>query len=169
MKSALGALLLVAATAQAGTQSLEVRVRLRKDQKSIEVSGFALRVSPPTRFLNIAASTGMAKAKITRERPGLWRVDWDGREQRIEAERLVVRGQMLRLGVEPVPYDLQVMPGERRGVDVVATLDMEAYLMGVLPSEMPISWPLEALKAQAIAARSFVMRSAFERRDRAAF
>lgn len=164
---ALGALLLVTEAAHAGTQSLEVRVRLRREQKSIEVSGYALRVSPPTRFLNVAVGgAGMAKAKITHTRPGLWLVEWDGREQRIESERLVVRGQRLRLGVEPVPYDLQVLPGEKRGVDVIAALDMEAYLTGVLPSEMPISWPLEALKAQAIAARSFVMRSAFERRDR---
>jgi stage II sporulation protein D len=32
---------------------------------------------------------------------------------------------------------------------------MEDYLRGVLPSEIPSDWPLEALKAQAVAARSF--------------
>lgn len=32
---------------------------------------------------------------------------------------------------------------------------MEDYLKGVVPSEMPASWPKEALKAQAIAARSY--------------
>jgi hypothetical protein len=35
------------------------------------------------------------------------------------------------------------------------TLPMEEYLRGVVPAEMPPSWPLEALKAQAIAARSY--------------
>lgn len=34
------------------------------------------------------------------------------------------------------------------------TLPLEDYLTGVLPSEMPASWPMEALKAQAVAARS---------------
>ncbi len=34
-------------------------------------------------------------------------------------------------------------------------LDMEDYLLGVVPSEMPASWHLEALKAQAVAARSY--------------
>ncbi|HEY9676368.1 MAG TPA: SpoIID/LytB domain-containing protein [Drouetiella sp.] len=38
---------------------------------------------------------------------------------------------------------------------VINLLDLENYLMGVVPSEMPSSWHLEALKAQAVAARSY--------------
>lgn len=34
-------------------------------------------------------------------------------------------------------------------------LDLEEYLLGVVPSEMPASWHLEALKSQAVAARSY--------------
>ncbi|WP_026702112.1 SpoIID/LytB domain-containing protein [Salibacterium aidingense] len=34
-------------------------------------------------------------------------------------------------------------------------LDMEDYLKGVVPHEMSSSWPLEALKAQAVAARNY--------------
>ncbi|MFE8701692.1 SpoIID/LytB domain-containing protein [Cytobacillus sp. FJAT-54145] len=40
-------------------------------------------------------------------------------------------------------------------VQVINILDMEDYLKGVVPSEMPASWHKEALKAQAIAARSY--------------
>lgn len=40
-------------------------------------------------------------------------------------------------------------------VQVINYLDMEDYLKGVVPSEMPASWHKEALKAQAIAARSY--------------
>jgi SpoIID/LytB domain protein len=39
-------------------------------------------------------------------------------------------------------------------VDLVG---LEKYLRGVVPSEMPASWPLPALKAQAIAARSYAV------------
>ena len=39
----------------------------------------------------------------------------------------------------------------------VNTLPVEDYLKGVVPSEMPASWNVEALKAQAIAARTYVM------------
>lgn len=40
-------------------------------------------------------------------------------------------------------------------IEVINILAMEDYLKGVVPSEMPASWSKEALKAQAIAARSY--------------
>ena len=40
----------------------------------------------------------------------------------------------------------------------VAEMDVEAYVCGVLAGEMPSDWPLEALKAQAILARTFVLK-----------
>ncbi|MFV8828455.1 SpoIID/LytB domain-containing protein [Alkalihalobacterium sp. APHAB7] len=39
----------------------------------------------------------------------------------------------------------------------INTLPVEDYLKGVVPSEMPASWNVEALKAQAVAARTYVM------------
>src|SRR5690606_26788527 len=38
-------------------------------------------------------------------------------------------------------------------LEVVNVLDIEAYLRGVVPAEMSASWQMEALKAQAVAAR----------------
>ena len=43
-------------------------------------------------------------------------------------------------------------------VTVVNELPLEMYLRGVVPVEMPSSWPTEALKAQAIASRSYAAR-----------
>ncbi|MEP7379862.1 MAG: SpoIID/LytB domain-containing protein, partial [Chloroflexota bacterium] len=40
-------------------------------------------------------------------------------------------------------------------LDQVNTLPLDYYLLGVVPSEMPGSWHLEAVKAQAVAARSY--------------
>ena len=45
------------------------------------------------------------------------------------------------------------------GVKVINTVDLEQYLYSVLPSEMSPSWHMEALKAQAVASRSFVLAS----------
>lgn len=42
-----------------------------------------------------------------------------------------------------------------RGVIVVNELSVEEYLYGVVPSEMPVSYETEALKAQAICARAY--------------
>jgi SpoIID/LytB domain protein len=46
---------------------------------------------------------------------------------------------------------------ERTGFHLINYVDLEDYLLSVVPGEMPASWPLEALKAQAIVARSFAM------------
>jgi stage II sporulation protein D len=42
-------------------------------------------------------------------------------------------------------------------VMVINHVAIEAYLRGVVPLEMPATWPVEALKAQAIAARSYAL------------
>jgi len=49
---------------------------------------------------------------------------------------------------------LDVVDGRLRAIDVVG---LEQYLWGVVPSEMPSSWAPEALKAQAVAARSYAL------------
>ena len=43
-------------------------------------------------------------------------------------------------------------------VAVVNEVGLDTYLRGVVPAEMPSSWPTEALNAQAIAARSYAAR-----------
>jgi stage II sporulation protein D len=48
---------------------------------------------------------------------------------------------------------------------IVNNLDLEDYLRGVVPGEMPVSWPLEALKAQAVAARTYTLRNLGRRQD----
>ncbi|HEX2413138.1 MAG TPA: SpoIID/LytB domain-containing protein [Solirubrobacteraceae bacterium] len=49
----------------------------------------------------------------------------------------------------------------RSGSSVLAvnSVGLEQYLYGVVPAEMPASWPSEALKAQAIVARSYALTS----------
>jgi stage II sporulation protein D len=46
-----------------------------------------------------------------------------------------------------------------RKVLVVNRVAVERYLRGVVPAEMPASWPAEALEAQADVARSYALRS----------
>ncbi|MED0686234.1 SpoIID/LytB domain-containing protein [Anoxybacillus ayderensis] len=56
----------------------------------------------------------------------------------------------------PVKYrgSFEITPGQT-APNLFNTLDMEDYLKGVVPGEMPSSWHKEALKAQAVAARSY--------------
>ena len=50
--------------------------------------------------------------------------------------------------------EIEVSISQKYGLTVVNIINVEEYLYSVLPSEMMISWPLEALKAQAVIARS---------------
>ena len=50
--------------------------------------------------------------------------------------------------------ELRVVDGSLTAINVVP---LEAYLMAVVPSEMSASWPLEALKVQSVAARSYTL------------
>ncbi len=54
---------------------------------------------------------------------------------------------------------------ERGRVELIERVALETYLAGVLPTEMVPSWPVEALKAQAVAARSYACAHYLERFD----
>jgi SpoIID/LytB domain protein len=43
------------------------------------------------------------------------------------------------------------------GLRVVMSVSLDAYVMGIVPGEMPREWPLEALKTQAVAARTYAV------------
>ena len=55
-------------------------------------------------------------------------------------------------GLAPAPDSIKVLTP-----DGVVTMDMQEYLVGVVAAEMPASFQDEALKAQAVAARTYAM------------
>lgn len=50
-----------------------------------------------------------------------------------------------------------IIQNKNQKLTVINDVDLEDYLKGVVPSEMPSGWEFEALKAQAIAARSYAL------------
>jgi stage II sporulation protein D len=48
------------------------------------------------------------------------------------------------------------------GLQLINVIPLEDYLAAVLGSEMPVSFPLEALKAQAVAARTYALQKKLE-------
>lgn len=49
-------------------------------------------------------------------------------------------------------------PGNKGKFNIINVLDTQTYLKGVVPNEMPVSFGLNALKAQAVAARNYANR-----------
>ena len=71
-------------------------------------------------------------------------------------------GTRLQLDAQPAAHDTYrgalkvVLSGS--SARVVNRVGLDDYLRGVLPVEMPSSWPGAALRAQAVAARSYAVR-----------
>jgi stage II sporulation protein D len=62
-------------------------------------------------------------------------------------------GNGVRNGLYRGSLEIRVAAGP--GLNAINTLGIESYLAGVVPAESPPIWPPEALKAQAVAARSY--------------
>lgn len=84
----------------------------------------------------------------------------------VEGHGIDVRGDGLRVDLRPAPRHVRlvaVSSGRKAGLNLVGILPIEQYLEGVVASEVPTDWPMEALKAQAVAARSFALAKIRER------
>ena len=84
----------------------------------------------------------------------------DGSSSIIRIEPSVLTGRISLLSVErsqgtPSYRGSLELRLQEEGIVVVNELLLEEYLYAVVPSEMPSSYPLEALKAQAVCARTY--------------
>jgi SpoIID/LytB domain protein len=73
--------------------------------------------------------------------------------------RAAGRGTIEIAGLGRYRGALETVPTEESAgsLNVVNALTLEQYVKGVIPNESPPSWPIEELKAQAIASRSFAL------------
>ena len=80
---------------------------------------------------------------------------WWTYEQDEETVRLIAAG-IAGLADEPaITPGVNTIRVWRRATGAVEVMELEQYLRGVVLAEMPASWPTEALKAQAVAARTY--------------
>ena len=130
-----------------------LRVLLRRGQQGLKLSasgGLGL----------FQADSGEALSAIGAEAKG--RLSAAGAALFLGAKNLgakvEVRAENGRLRVAGRAYAgrllLYAMGGQ---VLLINEVSLEDYLKGVLPGEVPSSWPIEALKAQAVAARSYAV------------
>ena len=65
-----------------------------------------------------------------------------------------IAGEFIMLGSSSYRGVIEFRPSGGN-ITAINVISLEQYLYGVLPAEMPPSWHIEALKAQAVAARTF--------------
>ncbi|MBI2789284.1 MAG: SpoIID/LytB domain-containing protein [Elusimicrobia bacterium] len=143
------ALLLLAACAPAEAGTVQVAIVRQAGSAKISPEG-KVSVSQPG-----AKSKPLEwKGELTlRPREGGLRLA----DLRLKTETRLVPSEGARIRVGPHLYRgaliLRLDPGQT--VTIVEEASVEEYLEGVLPHEMDPDWPLEALKAQAVVARTF--------------
>ncbi|ADO73314.1 SpoIID/LytB domain-containing protein [Stigmatella aurantiaca] len=120
-------------TEEATFQPLGTRQAIvRRRGKKLEVNG-VLVAGSSVRFRSGEAAPG---ADASREKP-------------LRAGGMEVRGDV-------------VVRVYREGLQLINVIPLEEYLAAVLGSEMPVSFPPEALKAQAVAARTYALQKKLE-------
>lgn len=113
----------------------------------------ALSMLLPLLFMN----GGLEQAKDPGHRLETVSSDSGDNPVRTSVERPIESNDSESLTEEEASFQPQVsvyLTKEKR----VETLSLERYIIGVLAAEMPIEFELEALKAQAIAARTYIVR-----------
>lgn len=147
-----------------------VRIGLGRSQGVAEVMApYGLHVADPAGVYLQAAPGQVVKATLADGH-----VKVEGVERSFTSVRLVPVPRGLSNPsdpasdpINPIMYNGRIYRGEievlissRDGrLSVINVVNMEEYLFGVVPREMFRTWPAEALKAQAVAARTYAAQS----------
>lgn len=141
--------------AQPAKQGPDLRIGLAAWQGSVTISP--------------AAGKGMARTdagkSVSLAAGQSYDVRWQAGAFLVGREKL--RGEILIIRPEAAEFSLNgrryrgSLELRHRGAGLIAVniVPVDDYLLSVVPEEMPIDWPAEALKAQSIAARSFALKS----------
>ena len=80
--------------------------------------------------------------------------------QTIKADRFIIQPDTTGfIMVNGAPYRGYITLLKKNGLTVINNIQVEDYLYGVVPKEMPSNWPAEALCAQSVAARTFALKN----------
>jgi len=130
-----------------------IRVLILRDVSHFKVSGQELALGDlltgQSFFKNIK------KSSLTVERDGGPRLRVRGHS--ISARALVLTSARSPLTINGRRYrgKIRVFPGPNRDLWVINELPLEEYLVGLINCEISSQWSLDALKAQAVTARTF--------------
>jgi stage II sporulation protein D len=150
----LAAVLLLAISAPTRGAATMIRVGILREQERVVIlsdrpmtiqGGTSARVLDPAAYEVIPASSGV-------EIVGVGRMDAPLRLAPAAGARLYV-------AIRPYRGILEVRRTPSGRITVINEVDLEEYLYGVLKMEVDPRWPPDALKAQAVAARTLALYS----------
>ena len=133
------------AVASGGARADEVvRVRVAAGARSVTLSGNGLRIDGQSVSASELVANGAGSAVRIGGKPRGSSVVVDARGP-------------IRLDGRAYPGSLRLSAHGESSLDVVNLVALEPYAASAIASETPAGWPLEALKAQAVVARSYAL------------
>ena len=135
----------------------EVRIALLSGTDAAEVRGEGLTLFDGLNGQRMFAFRGRAAAVLAAWDEGVQARG--GGQVYGQAGRILVEADgAVEVGGGVYYGRLEVQTAESGGLLVLNRLPLEVYLLGIVGSEMPPTWPIEALKAQAVAARTYALQ-----------
>lgn len=162
------AILLVHSPVVMASSNPLIKVRLHSLMENVEIEGVGIHFQGRQSAFEFVALPRTQKFKIQRQilqGKNIWKIVGPRATEILTDPVLAIRASSLYLKGKLLPNQIFLSPRKSR-FDLVGVLPLEDYLVGVIASEMPLSWPLETLKAQAIAARSYALATMRERSRR---
>lgn len=163
---------------------VKVRVGIVRNEPAIEFRcSSAFEVQAKTSQAQILSGEAGVNYKISRDGPGQMVITIGECESVIVGEPLLIRPLSKEgtvtvfdvrfgrdnfwAGQQDRSYrgEIEILLDKDNGLKAINTVSLEEYLYSVVPSEMPSTWPREALKAQAVAARTEAMAKLGRHRD----
>jgi stage II sporulation protein D len=142
-----------------------IRVRLKR-ARGLRLSGASLARAANSRRVRLTEARSYRFRALSSNRVEVIDNSTGRTRARLLAPVNVTGGETTRLrgtaenGLSNGAYrGTMVLSRDGSSVLAVNRISLERYLYGVISAEMPASWPAEALKAQAVVARSYALRS----------
>jgi stage II sporulation protein D len=138
----------------------KVRVLVADGRSSLHIGSTA-----PFQVLDAAGTTVDVPAGELVLRPDL-EVRVDGVAARLAGPLLFRPGKGATLTLDGTGYRGELRATVVQGrLQVIDHVGLDAYLLGVVPGEVPKEWPAETLRAQAVAARSYALATMVRGRE----
>jgi len=151
-----------------------VRVRLQSNLQNLHIEGRALQFQNRNELYQPVAIPRDEKNLDIQILAQAGKKMWSVRQQGLTAPQtflfaekyLLIQGQDMHIGAQRLPDKVFLSQSSNHKVDLIGLIPLDDYITGVLASEMPLSWPLETLKAQAVAIRSYSLAVMKERKNK---
>lgn len=151
----IGVLLFALGLGQGSYAQDTIRVLISKNMKRVQLSGFGLRFPQLTQN-NDESILPIKKSYDIFFEKNKWTIKTINKTYQLIERQIKIEGNLIKVNGEMAADNLSLLAHDQR-IAMVAHLSLDDYLKGVVPSEMPVKWPIEALKAQVITARSYAM------------